>query len=104
MAARNLYLHELIDIVGQGQYDYMDHSRKEPTNAMPNIQRHHHLPRAVWRDAGHRCGKDVQHAGALLARQRQADVTRLHTQAHALADLHVGIEHTDLPARKFGVA
>ena len=37
MAARNLYLHELIDIVGQGQYDYMDHSRKEPTNVMPNM-------------------------------------------------------------------
>jgi len=37
MAARNLYLHELIDIVGQGQYDYMDHSRKEPTNLMPNM-------------------------------------------------------------------
>ncbi|CAN5607631.1 hypothetical protein BH10ACT1_BH10ACT1_19400 [soil metagenome] len=37
MAPRNLYLHELIDIVGQGQYDYMDHSRKEPTNVMPDM-------------------------------------------------------------------
>ena len=37
MAARNLYLHEVIDIIGQGQYDYMDHSRKEPTNVMPDM-------------------------------------------------------------------
>ncbi len=37
MAPRNLYLHEMIDIVGQGQYDYMDHSRREPTNVMPDM-------------------------------------------------------------------
>src|SRR4051794_32903912 len=37
MAGRNLYLHELVDIVGQGQYDYMDHSSREPTNAMPDM-------------------------------------------------------------------
>lgn len=37
MASRNLYLHEIIDIVGQGQYDYMAHSRQEPTNAMPDM-------------------------------------------------------------------
>lgn len=35
--ARYLYLHELIDIVGQGQYDYMAHAGKEPTNAMPDM-------------------------------------------------------------------
>ena len=37
MAARNLYLHEVVDIVGQGQYDYMAHARKEPTNVMPDM-------------------------------------------------------------------
>ena len=37
MGRRHLYLHEVIDIVGQGQYDYMDHSRKEPTNVMPDM-------------------------------------------------------------------
>ncbi len=37
MAARNLYLHEVIDIVGQGQYDYMAHACKEPTNVMPDM-------------------------------------------------------------------
>ena len=37
MAGRNLYLHEVIDIVGQGQYEYMAHSGKEPTNAMPDM-------------------------------------------------------------------
>lgn len=34
---RNLYLHEVVDIVGQGQYDYMEHARKEPTNLMPDM-------------------------------------------------------------------
>ena len=34
MGRRHLYLHETIDIVGQGQYDYMAHSLKEPTNVM----------------------------------------------------------------------
>jgi hypothetical protein len=37
MAARNLYLHEIVDIIGQGQYDYMAHSGKEPTNVMPDM-------------------------------------------------------------------
>ncbi|MBX3313024.1 MAG: hypothetical protein KF906_01790 [Actinobacteria bacterium] len=37
MAERDLYLHELIDIVGQGQYDYMAHAGREPTNAMPDM-------------------------------------------------------------------
>ena len=34
---RHLYLHEIIDIVGQGQYDYMAHPWKEPTNVMPDM-------------------------------------------------------------------
>ena len=37
MGRRHLYLHETIDIIGQGQYDYMAHSLKEPTNAMPDM-------------------------------------------------------------------
>ena len=37
VAKRALYLHEVIDIVGQGQYDYMAHAGKEPTNAMPDM-------------------------------------------------------------------
>ncbi len=37
MAPRNLYLHEVVDIVGQGQYEYMEHARKEPTNVMPDM-------------------------------------------------------------------
>jgi hypothetical protein len=37
MPRRNLYLHETIDIVGQGQYDYMAHAGREPTNAMPDM-------------------------------------------------------------------
>jgi hypothetical protein len=37
MGRRHLYLHETIDIVGQGQYDYMAHTGREPTNAMPDM-------------------------------------------------------------------
>jgi len=37
VADRDLYLHELIDIVGQGQYAYMEHAGREPTNAMPDM-------------------------------------------------------------------
>ena len=37
MAERDLYLHEVIDIVGQGQYEYMAHAAREPTNAMPDM-------------------------------------------------------------------
>lgn len=37
VAERDLYLHEVIDIVGQGQYDYMAHAAREPTNAMPDM-------------------------------------------------------------------
>lgn len=34
---RDLYLHETVDIVGQGQYDYMGCVTREPTNAMPDM-------------------------------------------------------------------
>jgi hypothetical protein len=37
VAPRALYLHETIDIVGQGQYEYMDHVGREPTNQMPDM-------------------------------------------------------------------
>ena len=37
VAERDLHLHEVIDIVGQGQYDYMAHAAREPTNAMPEM-------------------------------------------------------------------
>lgn len=37
MPDRSLYLHEVVDIVGQGQYEYMDHVGSEPTNAMPDM-------------------------------------------------------------------
>lgn len=34
---RDLYLHEVVDIVGQGQYEYMEHVAKEPTNVMADM-------------------------------------------------------------------
>ncbi len=34
---RALYLHEVVDIVGQGQYDYMDHVAHEPVQRMPEM-------------------------------------------------------------------
>jgi hypothetical protein len=37
MAPRALYLHETVDIIGQGQYDYMEHVAREPTNVMPDM-------------------------------------------------------------------
>lgn len=37
MVDRHLYLHETVDIVGQGQYDYMAHVGREPTNVMPEM-------------------------------------------------------------------
>ena len=37
MATRNLYLHETVDIVGQGQYDYMEHLWKDPVLRMPEM-------------------------------------------------------------------
>jgi hypothetical protein len=37
MSDRGLFLHETIDIVGQGQYEYMEHVRKEPVQRMPSM-------------------------------------------------------------------
>ena len=34
---RALYLHEVVDIVGQGQYDYMEHLWKDPVLRMPQM-------------------------------------------------------------------
>ena len=36
---RRFYLHETVDIVGQGQYDYMDAAAAEPVHAMPGLFR-----------------------------------------------------------------
>jgi hypothetical protein len=33
----NLYLYEVIDIVGQGQYEYMEHLWKDPVQQMPDM-------------------------------------------------------------------
>ena len=37
MTARNLYLYEVVDVVGQGQYDYMEHLWKDPVLRMPEM-------------------------------------------------------------------
>ncbi len=37
MAKRNLYLCKVIDIVGQSQYDYMEHLWKDPVQEMPGM-------------------------------------------------------------------
>lgn len=37
MTARNLYLYETVDIVGQGQYSYMEHLWKDPVLRMPEM-------------------------------------------------------------------
>ena len=37
MTARNLYLHETVDVVGQGQYAYMEHLWKDPVLRMPDM-------------------------------------------------------------------
>lgn len=37
MENRGLFLHETVDIVGQGQYDYMEHVRREPVQRMPSM-------------------------------------------------------------------
>ncbi|MEZ5169462.1 MAG: hypothetical protein R3A49_01780 [Acidimicrobiia bacterium] len=37
ISPRALYLHETVDIVGQGQYDYMDHVATEPVQRMPGM-------------------------------------------------------------------
>ena len=34
---RNLYLHETVDIIGQGQYSYMEHLWKDPVLRMPEM-------------------------------------------------------------------
>ena len=37
METRGLFLHETVDIVGQGQYDYMEHVNREPVQRMPSM-------------------------------------------------------------------
>ena len=37
MTNRSLYLHETVDIVGQGQYAYMEHLWKDPVLRMPDM-------------------------------------------------------------------
>ena len=37
MAKRSLYLHEVVDVVGQGQYDYMEHLWQDPVLRMPEM-------------------------------------------------------------------
>src|SRR5262245_52154803 len=39
VAPRSLYLYEVIDIVGQGQYDYMEHLWKDPVQEMPDMDK-----------------------------------------------------------------
>ena len=34
---RNLYLYEVVDVVGQGQYEYMEHLWKDPVLRMPEM-------------------------------------------------------------------
>ncbi len=38
-AQRDLYLYEVIDIVGQGQYEYMEHLWKDPVQDMPEMDK-----------------------------------------------------------------
>ena len=35
--SRRLYLYETVDIVGQGQYEYMEHLWKDPVLRMPEM-------------------------------------------------------------------
>jgi hypothetical protein len=37
VTTRDLYLYEVVDIVGQGQYDYMEHLWKDPVLRMPEM-------------------------------------------------------------------
>ncbi len=37
MAKRSLYLYEVVDVVGQGQYDYMEHLWQDPVLRMPEM-------------------------------------------------------------------
>jgi hypothetical protein len=39
VANRDLYLYEVVDIVGQGQYDYMEHLSKDPVEDMPEMDK-----------------------------------------------------------------
>ena len=41
---RSLYLHEIVDVVGQGQYEYMEHLRKDPVEQMPEMFTRHEHP------------------------------------------------------------
>jgi len=37
MQTRNLYLYEVVDVIGQGQYEYMEHLWKDPVLRMPEM-------------------------------------------------------------------
>ena len=37
MSTRSLYLYEVVDVVGQGQYDYMEHLWQDPVLRMPEM-------------------------------------------------------------------
>ena len=37
MPNRNLYLYEVVDVIGQGQYDYMEHLWQDPVLRMPEM-------------------------------------------------------------------
>jgi hypothetical protein len=37
MRRRRLYLHETVDVIGQGQYDYMEHLWQDPVLRMPEM-------------------------------------------------------------------
>ena len=37
MSTRNLYLYEVVDVVGQGQYAYMEHLWQDPVLRMPEM-------------------------------------------------------------------
>ncbi|MBL7501126.1 hypothetical protein I6A84_11865 [Frankia sp. CNm7] len=37
MGSRDLYLYEVVDIIGQGQYDYMEHLWRDPVLRMPEM-------------------------------------------------------------------
>lgn len=37
MSKRNLYLYEVVDVLGQGQYDYMEHLWQDPVLRMPEM-------------------------------------------------------------------
>jgi hypothetical protein len=36
---RGLFLHETVDIIGQGQYEYMEHVQREPVQRMPSMMK-----------------------------------------------------------------